>query len=760
VKPQTRGDHWPAQQEEVPIKAVDQASMLSISQWRRLARVLPWLLLAVGLSATWLVAGIALRAAQEAQEESFAYQTREILLRIEQRLAAYRQVLYGARGLFAASVDVNRDEFHAYVASLRLEKDYPGIQGVGFALLVPASGKAAHIEGIRKTGYPDYTLRPEGEREIYSSIIFLEPFADRNLRAFGYDMYSEAVRRKAMQRSRDLNEAAMSGKVRLVQEDGERVQAGFLMYVPVYRNGHPHATQPERRANLLGWAYSPFRMDDLMFGILGERRRDLELEIFDGEDLSPETLMHDSGDNLGTAQGVGGLYHSSQKLDIFGHRWTVVLRSLPPFEASLDTRLARSIQAAGVLTSVLLALLVWQLANSRVQFALALEMARELRISEERWKFALQGAGEGVWDWNIQTGEAMYSRRWKEMWGYAEHEIGNNSEEWARRVHPEDMPRVMAELQTHLDGQKVSAAVEFRMLCKDGSWRWTLGRGMVVRRDAAGQPLRLVGTNSDISERKAHDEALKRSNAELEQFNYAIAHDMRQPLRMISSYLQLLEMSLADSLDAEQSECLNFAIDGAKRLDQMLVGLLAFARVGRNGEVAPSSSRAALEEALHFVQSAVAEAHASISVEGDWPRIAVQHDETLRLLQNLISNAVKFRIPERTPEVRITGTTIDTEWRLVVADNGVGILPEQLGRLFQVFQRLQSRAHYEGTGIGLALCRKIAESHGGRIWAESAGEGLGSCFYVILPLAVDAAPAGGDIVDGSGYAHFRLESSR
>jgi PAS domain S-box-containing protein len=723
--------------------------MLSTSQWRCLARVLPWLLLAAGLSATWLLAGIALHAAQEAQEESFDHQTRDILLRIEQRLATYRQVLYGARGLFTASVDVNRGEFHDYVASLRLEQDYPGIQGVGFSLLIAASEKAAHIASVRKAGFPDYTLRPEGERQVYSSIIYLEPFADRNLRAFGYDMYSEAVRRKAMQRSRDLNEAVISGKVRRAQEDGERAQASFLMYVPVYRNGRPHDSPAERRANLLGWAYSPFRMDDLMFGILGERRRDLALEIFDGEGLSPEALLHDSGDNLAAAQSVGGLYRNSRYLDIFGHRWTVILRSLPPFEASLDTRLARSIQVAGALTSVLLALLFWQLAKSRVQVALALEMARELRISEERWKFALQGAGDGVWDWNIQTGEAMYSRRWKEMWGFAEDEIGNVSEEWARRVHPEDMPRVMAELQTHLDGRKVSAAVEFRMLCKDGSWRWTLGRGMVVRRDAAGQPVRLVGTNSDISERKAHDEALKRSNAELEQFNYAIAHDMRQPLRMISSFLQLLEMSLAERLDAEQSECLNFAIDGAKRLDQMLVGLLAFSRVGQNGEVALVSSRATLEEALRFLQPAVAEAQARIGVEGDWPSIAVQHDEALRLLQNLLGNAVKFRIPGRTPEVRVAGTTIGTEWQLAVIDNGVGIRPEQLGRLFQVFQRLQSRAHYDGTGIGLALCRKIAESHGGRIWAESAGEGLGSRFYVILPLAVDASPKSGEIANAS-----------
>lgn len=132
-----------------------------------------------------------------------------------------------------------------------------------------------------------------------------------------------------------------------------------------------------------------------------------------------------------------------------------------------------------------------------------------LRESEERWKFALEGAGDGVWDWNIQTGTAVYSRRWKEMLGFADDEIGNAASEWSSRVHPDDMPGVMAKIQAHIAGETPSAAVEFRMLCKDGSWKWTLGRGMVVSRDSDGQPLRLVGTNTDISERKHAEAALQ-----------------------------------------------------------------------------------------------------------------------------------------------------------------------------------------------------------------------------------------------------------
>ncbi len=131
-----------------------------------------------------------------------------------------------------------------------------------------------------------------------------------------------------------------------------------------------------------------------------------------------------------------------------------------------------------------------------------------LAESEERWKFALEGAGEGVWDWNLATGAALFSRSWKEMFGYAEHEIGEASSEWESRVHPDDLPGVMQRIRDHLEGRSSAAAAEFRMRCRDGSWRWTLGRGKLVSRDASGKPLRIVGTNIDISDRKSLEEQL------------------------------------------------------------------------------------------------------------------------------------------------------------------------------------------------------------------------------------------------------------
>jgi PAS domain S-box-containing protein len=245
----------------------------------------------------------------------------------------------------------------------------------------------------------------------------------------------------------------------------------------------------------------------------------------------------------------------------------------------------------------------------------------------------------------------------------------------------------------------------------------------------------------DINEHKRIEAELRRSNTELEQFAYAASHDLRQPLRMIASYLQLLEQELRETLNDECRQYLNFVTDGAKRIDQMLMALLDYSRVGRKGAAKTwIETRDSLDEALLFLRPAIAEAGATIQINGEWPRLYASRDELTRLFQNLIGNAVKYRAEGQAPELAVMAEQAGSEWRVTVRDNGIGIAPGQIGRLFQVFQRLQARAKYEGVGVGLALCRKIVEHHGGRIWAESAGDGQGCVFRFTLPVSGEPRP--------------------
>ncbi|MEF8727437.1 MAG: ATP-binding protein [Accumulibacter sp.] len=359
-----------------------------------------------------------------------------------------------------------------------------------------------------------------------------------------------------------------------------------------------------------------------------------------------------------------------------------------------------------------------------------------LRESQANFIRAQSVAHVGSWNYELASDEMHLSAETCRIFGLPEGTVGNYRG-YLEIVCSEDRASLEAAWRHFL---RLGGAFEHEHRIRVGNTVRYVRQRADLTFGADGKPLRSLGTTQDITERKQAEVELRRSNAELEQFSYAISHDLRQPLRMIASYLQLLGTSLADRLNDEQSAYFGFAIDGAKRMDRMLVALLEYSRVGRLGEPpAWIESRVVLDEALLFLQPTIAEAAAKIDICGEWPRVFVRPDEMLRLLQNLIANAVKFRFPGRRPEIAVISRPAGAEWNLVVADNGVGIAPAQLGRLFQVFQRLHSRATFEGSGVGLALCRKIAEHHGGRIWAESDGDGSGSRFCVTLPMPGGAA---------------------
>ncbi len=228
--------------------------------------------------------------------------------------------------------------------------------------------------------------------------------------------------------------------------------------------------------------------------------------------------------------------------------------------------------------------------------------------------------------------------------------------------------------------------------------------------------------------------ALGRSNAELEQFAYAVSHDLQEPLRMVASYVQLLGRRYQGKLDEDADAFIGYASDGAKRMQQMITDLLEFSRVQTKSDpFLPVAMDKALDLALGNLDLVLKETQSRIEADrASLPLVYGDKGQLSRLFQNLIGNAVKYRDPARAPHISIKAERQDGFWTFSVQDNGIGIEPQHFERIFRVFQRLHGRGTYEGNGIGLAICKKIVERHGGRIWVESK-PGQGTCFYFTLP---------------------------
>lgn len=400
--------------------------MAPLEKMRIKSIVLIWALFLAGLVFT-IVLSLQVKSDIEVHARNdFEFACKEIQLRIDARIRAHAQILRSAAAAFSASDRITREGWHAFYSDQKVEQTLPGIQGLGFSLLIPREQLTEHIQEIRHQGFQDYTVKPVGDRQIYTSIIYLEPFSGRNLRAFGYDMFSERVRRDAMTLARDTNSAVLSGKVTLVQETDQDIQSGTLMYVPVFRKGMAHDTVTERQAALIGWVYSPYRMNDLMAGIAKESdfnmKNRIHLQIFDDQQLSAGSLLYDSQPKVTEENPISTQFTLKTHLTSNIHPW--YLHFSQPAEP-LPYGMFYGVLASGTTISVLLAGLFFSFANTRFKAQqLAEQLMTDLKDSEEKYRVVFNNEIYAICIFDLESLKLLdVNDAYCRLYGYSREEI-------------------------------------------------------------------------------------------------------------------------------------------------------------------------------------------------------------------------------------------------------------------------------------------------------------------------------------------------
>ncbi len=429
-------------------------------------------------------------------------------------------------------------------------------------------------------------------------------------------------------------------------------------------------------------------------------------------------------------------------------------------------------------TAVLGALMVGRLRRERVR--------DELREGEERLRLALAAGDVGLYDLDVRSGVSAVNEDLARMLGFAPGQYTQTIEDWLDRIHPDDRDQVHAEFQDHLDGRTPAYRTEYRQRTRDGTWKWILSVGEVTERDADGRPVRMVGTYTDVTSRREADEraraqeaertrlleeaedarrallamnedlhalteeledrvrartaALEEANHDLEAFTYSVSHDLRAPLRAINGFSDALARDHADALDASGRHYLEAIRAGGAQMSRLIEDLLAYSQVGRRAvRREPVPLPPLVDQVRRTFAHRIEETGAGLEVAPDLPVPAGDPTLLEQILANLVGNALTYRRDGVPPRIRIHGGRRNGSVTITVADNGIGIPPEQHERIFEVFARLHSDEEYPGSGIGLAIARKAARLMGGELTVDSTPD-VGSAFHLVLPAARPRRP--------------------
>ena len=716
---------------------------------------MPFFVLACGLLLSAIATVFVAKNESAQRRAEFNSSVRDVEENIRSRMDSYVSLLVGSAGLMAAIDRIDTTAFSAYVSRLGLSEHFPGVQGIGYTVRISGDELSKLEETMRRQGRSEFKVWPNTQRDEYFSIVFLEPMDRRNAAALGYDMFTDPIRRKAMEKARDTGQPAATARVTLVQEIIGPMQHGFLIYVPVYAGGGVPDTIDERREKLRGFVYSPFRVGDLMDGIVGKGvGTPVKLRLYD-EGGGEENLLHTmmASGRINEPGLLQRSFPASNQMEIAGRTWILEWQSAPHFLGGAFGVGAILIGLSGLLLSLFLFSLVRDeqqaRAASEANARALLEEQQMLRLSEERFRLFLERAQEYAIMLVDTSGRiSSWNPGAERLFGYTDSEILGKPV--AVLYSPEDQAAKIPEKEIQHARELGQELDERWHVRKDGSRFFASGslislrnetslhhgyakilRDMTVRKENE-EAIRHL--NQQLEDRvRARTAAVNELNAQLEAFTYTVVHDLRAPLRAMHGFSTALIDDYGKKLEPNALDSLRRIIGAAERMDGLIHDLLDLSKVSRADlSIRRVNLSSVVRSALTTVQPALKESQAHIEVAEPLPDVMSEFKILERVVANLLSNAMKFARPTVKPEIRIFAESRGSKIRVFIRDNGIGIHPEHQQRIFRVFERLHGYDSYPGTGMGLAIVKKSIERLGGSVGVESAA-GIGSTFWFEVP---------------------------
>jgi PAS domain S-box-containing protein len=780
------------------------------------------------------------------------------------RLSMY---LHSVDTFYQAEGNVSRDKFHIFVQYMLQNRT--DISALGWVPRVKDSQRKAfearaHVDGLKDFKFwqksPLNQKIPVTQRDEYYPVYYIEPYAE-NFAVAGYDLASDKMLNGILHKSIDLHQLAVTPRRKLIQDP--RGQYAVIFYQAIYPRHVTINTLEDRRKYFRGFALAVVHVDTAIKTALGDlKQQGLNVRVMDITDTQNHQLLYDSSGHDQPLEKSGIV--SSTTFVVGERTWQLIFSATPKAPHYSNFALWSVLIGGMILTGLFSALLLITTGRNDVVRRLVDQKTAELIKSERHFELAITGANVGVWDWNIVTDEMYWSPILNKIFGINNRTFAPSFSNFERQLHPDDRPKIIAEVKQHLEAPQNAFDIEYRLRKDDGQYIWIYTHGQTIWEGST--PVRMAGSILDITDRKHVEQALRASeeflrssmehapigmalvapngkflkvnkalchlvgyseseillldfqaithpddldvdsayvaqmlkreietykmekrylhkngqivwtllsvslitdndnnplyfisqiqdiserkqadiikqdllqkltvsNTELERFAYVASHDIQEPLRMIANFSKLIALEYSAKLDEEGQEYIRLITDSTLRMQAMVADLLEYARIANDAtRLGLVDGNKELKQALVNLSETIRE-HSAVITHDELPVFNGNPVQFMRLMQNLIDNGLKYQSKSASAHVHIGVEDKGENWCISVRDNGIGMQKKYFTQIFEPFKRLHTWQQCQGTGLGLAVCKKIVENLGGTIWVTSEVN-KGSIFYFTIP---------------------------